>query len=567
MLLVLIVGGMLTAFYFYERKVQIEQLDERIRAPIHHLLPLFDLPRGIVEMRDQQGAEGRAYPDIEGTDEERPRPRRPRFQEGDGEDFSPDGARSGDFRPGAQGPNGQRRPRPARNFQEGDEFSPRWGRSEGSGPGMRGQELVDISEQGEPDSDQEDALRGPREGGYTQATVRLGEQGLRRLSQIEQGGIYIIYWRNGEVAYKSTNSPESPDPPQNLDHREREKLNINDVEDVMYRDNGKHREFLQRSPRGWVITGISTDVVDEYMHEFGLKLLGIGVGIIIFGVVVGWIMASRAIRPIAAMSTTATKIAHGDLSQRIDETNTKNELGQLAQVLNETFGRLDSSFEQQVRFTADASHEMRTPLAVILAKSELALVRDRSTEKYKETIQACHDSAQHMSSLIDSLLELARVDSGEFRVNLYPGNIGETVRDCVEMLRPLAEQRGIHIESDIQGVSMSFDAQRIKQVVINLLSNAVKYNHDNGKIIAKVFKQGESAVISISDTGPGIKEEDLKHVFDRFYRVDKARNAKQGSTGLGLAISQAIVVSHGGKIQAESEYGVGTTFRVVLPIK
>ena len=404
---------------------------------------------------------------------------------------------------------------------------------------------------------------------------RLQVEGNDRLARHEANGLYVIYWRQGEVFYKTKGSPESvapsdrgveprrPEDETNLQGPERD----NQFEGVFYRWNGKHREFLQHTPRGWLLTGISTDVVDEHMAVFKWQLIGLGAIVIGFGVAVGWIMATRAMKPIAAMSSAATKIAAGDLSQRIDETSTKNELGQLAHVLNDTFGRLDSSFEQQVRFTADASHEMRTPLAVILAKSELALVRERTPEKYQETIKTCYDSAQHMSSLIESLLELARVDSGEFKVQREQGNIGLEVSTCVDMLRPLAEKRGITVESDIQGIEMEFDAQRIRQVVINLLSNAVKYNHEQGKIFVRVRKENNEAVISVQDTGPGIKPDDLKNIFNRFYRVDKSRNSKQGSTGLGLAISQAIVQAHEGRLEAESDFGAGTTFRMRLPLK
>lgn len=563
MLLILIVGGLLTAFYFYERKVQIEQLDEKIRGPIHHLLPLFDLPRGVIEMREQQARPGERSPGFDDSgDGERPRRRPPRYQEGDRDGYRPNGPGAGGFDPEAQG---QRRPRPPRGNGGDDDSAFGAGVARGYGPGPRDQQLVDTGPEGEPDTNQPREGRGPRNSGFGQAAVRLGQEGLRRVSQIEENGIYIIYWRDEEVAYKSTHAPESPKPPHFS--RPRERQNINEVEDVVYRDNGKYREFLQRSPRGWIITGISTDVVDEYMRGFGLKLAGLGAAVIVFGVFVGWIMAARAMKPITAMSETANKIAHGDLSQRIDETNTKNELGKLAQVLNETFGRLDSSFEQQVRFTADASHEMRTPLAVILAKSELALARERTPEKYQETIQTCYDSAQHMSSLIESLLELARVDSGEFRIHSEEGDLGETVNNCVNMLRPLAEKKGIVMEADIQCIKMSFDHQRAKQVFINLLSNAVKYNHENGKIFVTVVREGDDAVVRIKDTGPGIEPEDLKNIFNRFYRVDKSRNSKQGSTGLGLAISKAIVNAHHGRISAESTYGIGTTFIVRLPIQ
>lgn len=279
----------------------------------------------------------------------------------------------------------------------------------------------------------------------------------------------------------------------------------------------------------------------------------------------GWFITSRSLKPIKRISSTAQKIAKGDLSGRIKTDDTESELGQLTSVLNDTFSKLQKSFEHQVRFTADASHEMRTPVAVILAKCQFALNRERSNEKYKETIQTCHDSAQHMRTLIDSLLELSRVDSGQFEILRQPGDYSSLAQECANLLQPLAEKRSITMECELSPSRGEFDSQRMRQVFINLLSNAVKYNHDGGTITLTVQASEEATTISVKDTGPGISKDQIPHLFERFYRADKARTNRRESTGLGLSITKAIIEAHGGTIEVDTKIGVGSVFRIVIP--
>jgi two-component system, OmpR family, sensor kinase len=252
------------------------------------------------------------------------------------------------------------------------------------------------------------------------------------------------------------------------------------------------------------------------------------------------------------------------LSQRISNGETESELGQLASVLNSTFARLETAFAQQRQFTADAAHELRTPVSVMLTQAQTALNRERGAAEYREAVEACQRSAQRMRRLIESLLELARLDAGQEPMKRDKVDLSQTAWDCAEHIRSLAAARGIRIQCDLSPVEYHGDAERLAQVITNLLSNAVQYNKANGEIRLSAKLQGRMILLAVSDTGPGISRADLPHLFDRFYRADPSRSS--GQTGLGLAISKAIVEAHGGTIEVTSQPGAGTTFTVVLPI-
>jgi len=253
-----------------------------------------------------------------------------------------------------------------------------------------------------------------------------------------------------------------------------------------------------------------------------------------------------------------------DLSQRINVAETESELGKLAAVLNSTFARLDAAFAQQKQFASDAAHELRTPVSVILTQTQTALNREREAADYKETLEACQRAAQRMRKLIGALLELARLDAGQEQLKRLKFDLTQTVAECVELIRPLANERGVKIATNLAPAEITGDAERIAQVVTNLLANAVQYNRENGDVHLKLAAQNSLAVLTVSNTGNGIPAEDLPRVFERFYRGDKSRTGEHA--GLGLAISKAIIAAHGGTIEATSNEGTGTTFTVRLPI-
>ncbi len=302
------------------------------------------------------------------------------------------------------------------------------------------------------------------------------------------------------------------------------------------------------------------------LHRTALNLTAVGGLILLIGLAGGWWLVSRAIKPIDDISATAVKISAGDLSQRINVAEAESELGKLAAVLNSTFARLDAAFAQQQQFTSDAAHELRTPVSVMLTQTQTALNRERTAAEYRETLEACQRASQRMRKLIESLLELARLDAGQETLKRLRFDLSQAANECVELVRPLANERGVKIISELAPLQIAGDSGRLAQVVTNLLTNAIQYNHAGGEVRVKLEPQGGLAVLTVADTGRGISAEDLPHVFERFYRADKSRTASNGNAGLGLAISKAVVEAHGGTIEVSRKENAGTTFTVRLPI-
>jgi heavy metal sensor kinase len=333
------------------------------------------------------------------------------------------------------------------------------------------------------------------------------------------------------------------------------------------RTRGEVREMFRSLPHAEALLAGRSMAPDlAAMRRLALWLCVAGTGVLAVGLAGGWWLASRAIRPIEDISATAVKIAAGDLSQRISALDTESELGRLAGVLNSTFARLDSAFAHQVRFTSDASHELRTPISVILSQTQTALSRERSASEYRDTLHACQRAAQRMRKLAESLLALARLDAGQQQIKREIFDLSRVAGECAELVGPLAVERGIGIHSELPAVKCAGDPERIAQVATNLLSNAIYFNRDKGQVRLSVTCENGSAVLAVSDTGDGIPPEDISHIFERFYRVDRSRSRIQGRTGLGLAICKAIIDAHGGTIEVRSQPGEGSTFTVRLPV-
>ncbi len=338
-------------------------------------------------------------------------------------------------------------------------------------------------------------------------------------------------------------------------------------EPVLARTRGDWREAYMFLP--WprcVLVGRSLGPDLAAMHRLALWLAAAGSGVLLVGLAGGWWLATRAIHPIEAISATAVKIAGGDLSQRISAEDTDSELGRLASVLNSTFARLEAAFAHQARFTSDASHELRTPVSVILSQTQSALSRERASDEYRQALEACQRAAQRMRLLTESLLELARLDAGQELMKRERFDLARVTRDCVEMLRPLAAERRIEIRYELPETPCAGDAERIAQVATNLLTNAIQFNREGGEVRVSARAENGTAQLTVTDNGQGIPADDLPHIFERFYRVEKSRSRKQGHSGLGLAISKAIVDAHGGSIEVMSEGSGGSSFTVKLPV-
>jgi two-component system, OmpR family, sensor kinase len=397
--------------------------------------------------------------------------------------------------------------------------------------------------------------RGPR----PEMRLELNED-FARFFEDELGttAYFVVFLSDGHVLTSSTSANEVPLPEL---HHEPHAAPLR-----LVRQRGTSREIIHQGRRdSYVLVGRSIETDLASLHEKGWLLAGVGLAVLAAGLIGGFWFTRSAIKPIEAISAAAAEISLSNLSRRIDVSGTETELTGLARTLNQMIDRLESAFSQQVRFTADASHELRTPLAVILSHAELALDKSRPASELRETIETCRRSALRMKYVVESLLTLARFDSGELTLERRAIDLSRTAGDCAGLIRPLAEKRHIALELDLESAGLVADPDRMSQVVTNLLTNAIRYNHDNGRVMVTTRSSKSDVVLSISDTGIGIGPEHLPHIFERFYRVDKARSRKDGGIGLGLAICKSIVEAHGGQIAVTSSPEAGTQFEVRLP--
>jgi two-component system, OmpR family, sensor kinase len=397
----------------------------------------------------------------------------------------------------------------------------------------------------------------PRPGARPPPHLRLTPQHSALFENGESNAFYYVMWlRTGEMVSHSASAPSDTPLPGRSETESGPPI----------RTRGVYREAYHFTPPGeCLLAGRSMAADFAELRRFAWGLTAVGVSVLVLGLAGGGWIATRAIRPIEHISATAVKIAAGELSQRIDIADTDTELGRLAGVLNSTFTRLEAAFSQQGRFTSDAAHELRTPVSVILTQAQTALARERTASEFRKTVEACERAAQRMRRLIESLLELARLDAGQEPMKRIRFDLSRIVRECVDLVQPIADERGVKIHCDLRGLECDGDPDRIAQVITNLLTNAIQYNKEQGEVRLSAQIQNGTAVLTVADTGHGISADDLPHVFDRFYRADQARTSLSGRTGLGLAISKAIVAAHGGNIEVTSQPGAGTTFTVRLP--
>lgn len=392
--------------------------------------------------------------------------------------------------------------------------------------------------------------------------LHLQPQKAGLFDESDTNGFYFVVWRRDDKELQ-----HSANFPGNLSMPSRGGINLRmgDPPQQDVRQRGIYREFVIYTPPGEIIVvGRSIAAELSELHHAAFGLTGVGAVILLLGIAGGWWLVSRAIRPIDHISAAAAKISAGDLSQRINVAETESELGRLATVLNSTFARLEAAFAQQQQFTSDAAHELRTPVSVMLTQAQTALNRERGAAEYREAIESCQRAAQRMRRLIESLLELAKLDAGQQPMQQILFDLAQTTHDCLTLVGPLAEQRHVKISCNLPSLYCTGDSDRLSQVVTNLLTNAITYNRENGEVQISGATKNGTVTLTVSDTGVGISAEDLPHVFDRFYRADKSRSS--GNTGLGLAISKAIVEAHGGTIEVSSQRNVGTIVTLRLPI-
>lgn len=384
---------------------------------------------------------------------------------------------------------------------------------------------------------------------------------------IEHSGNYLeLYAENGDLIYRS----------EFLQAHQSAVLPPDQVRQPIWRSRkieGRHFRFIleKLDVNGHVYTvemGIPADDAVNTLHLFRSYLLMFAPLLLLAAAGGGYWLSRRALSPVDALVRTAREVSGTKLHSRLQKLETGDELQRLSDTLNEMLDRIESAFLRITEFTADASHELRTPVSLIRTEAELALRRSRGEAEYKESLRHILLEAERTTGLIEQLLSLARADSGRETLRLQPVDLRQTLRSVVEGWQQMATIRNLQFSASLEVPDFLVlgDETLLRRLADILLDNAFKYTAPPGSVHLSLEAKGDSAVITVKDSGVGIAEEEQSKIFERFYRVDKARSRVQGGAGLGLAIAHWIVTQHRGSIGVESRSGDGATFRVELPM-
>jgi two-component system OmpR family sensor kinase len=284
----------------------------------------------------------------------------------------------------------------------------------------------------------------------------------------------------------------------------------------------------------------------------------------------GYFLARRSLAPVAAMGAQAERIGAVNLHDRLAVRNPNDELGRLAQTFNDLLDRLDQSFERQRRFISDASHELRTPVSILRGEAEVALSQlSRSPEEYRESLAVLHEEAERLARIVEDLFTLTRADAGEYRLAHSDFYLDELVADCVRAARALAQAKNITLSVVAANeMPVRADEDLLRRMILNLLDNAIKYTPEGGNVTVTCNSAPDGYELSVTDSGPGIPVDMQSRIFERFFRVDRARSrtGRDGGAGLGLAIARWIAEAHLGRIDLVRSDATGSTFTVCVPV-
>jgi two-component system OmpR family sensor kinase len=325
-------------------------------------------------------------------------------------------------------------------------------------------------------------------------------------------------------------------------------------------------ETIQGDLAGAIQVGTDMGEINSLLQNLKRSLVLAGTFAIGITAIGGWLTTRRVLEPLSAVTRLASEITHADdLSRRIPEGKTEDEIGQLIRTFNQTLVRLEALFNLQKRFMADVGHELRTPLTVIKGNTEI-MRREQVLDMH--LLDVIEKETDRLSRLLGDLLLLAQAEAGKLPMASQLVELDTLMLETLQEVHYLVDGRKKIQIDDIDQVLVQGDRDRLKQVLLNLVSNAVNYTQDGGEIRMNLCKQGNMACFSVQDNGPGIPAEDLEHIFERFYRGEKSRSrsGENKGYGLGLSIAYWIVNNHGGRIEVESEVGRGTKFEVFLPL-
>jgi heavy metal sensor kinase len=389
-------------------------------------------------------------------------------------------------------------------------------------------------------------------------TVNTGDQEAVLLLEIWSSSGTLIY-QSGDLKGQMLGPPVKKDDPSHPANRSvplASKMRVR----VMTRPHKLGNQTVV------VRLGVSENALrEEFGRMVGALSLGLPIALLLLGVT-GYFVALRALRPLDSMARRAKQINAEHLNERLGFENPDDELGHLAMAFNETLARLEHSFEQLKQFTADASHELRTPLTAMRSVGEVALQNGGDTRYHHDVIGSMLEEVNRLTHLVDSLLIFARADSGHLPLQRSEVGLLELATESAVLLEVLAEEKkqSVEIEGD-ESLTVIADRLILRQALVAIIHNAVKYSPLQGSIRVRVGAENGDAFVEIQDSGPGIPPEHRAKVFERFYRVDKARTRTEGGSGLGLSIADWSIRAHGGQIDLECYEQLGCTFRIRLP--
>jgi heavy metal sensor kinase len=372
-----------------------------------------------------------------------------------------------------------------------------------------------------------------------------------------------VWSARGEEIYRSNASSSLPAIPVSVS------------ETPLYASTSSHGARWRTLTRTTAVDGASAVLrvsrSEERLHtqvwEILIVLIFVLPVAVLFAGVGGYVLARRALMPMERLASEVHRITAERLHERLSVPNPNDEVGRLASVINDTFARLESSFDQLRRFTADASHELRTPLAIIRGIGEVGLGEPRTPAEYKEAMGSMLEEVDRLTNLVDTLLRLSHGDAGTIRLSREPVDLGELTNEVTSSLTILAEERKQRLRVNASDhVSVTVDRLVLREAIANIVDNAIKYSRTGATIDVRVQAQDGQALLEIADQGPGIAAEHRQRIFDRFFRLDEARSRDHGGTGLGLAIAKWAVEANGGHVTVENAPNGGAVFRITLPL-
>jgi heavy metal sensor kinase len=373
----------------------------------------------------------------------------------------------------------------------------------------------------------------------------------------EEAGLFVVVHHDGVMNVLPDNRQSRPFV---------EKLQTSDLgdaprtirlDDVPVGIRAMRREFSFRDSGNWTIDlCLNLTETEQTISSFQRRLAGGGAAFLAVAALAGWFVTRQALRPVAASIRSAQQLNPNDLSVRLPRTGAGDELDLLAATINDLLERLAHYHEQVFRFTADASHELRGPLAAMRAGVEVVLQQPRSADEYRESLETLGEQCQHLTDLVNKLLLLTRADAGQIQLEREPVDLAALVAEAVETYQPLADEKRVGLEwMETRPVWCPGDRMRLSQLIMNLLDNAIKYSRPEGTVRLALEPDGTMARLTVEDTGIGITADRLPHIFDRFYQGDQSRS--EGGSGLGLNICHWVAAAHYGAIDVASEPGRG----------